>query len=439
MKKILHIAAIVFFIISFSISIAGAKWWIFGQSEEMPEFRYLYLNGVPYEETGRSTTFYRDNLPGGMIMLKGKASIQDRKIGLVQVSIDGKNTWLDARLSQDGSFEYGFRPEAGKTYQLYIRAVDTTGKANDVEKTFKEVNVAEINIQTVVRYVLDNLISAYKSEDPKRFMSLVSDDFVGDKVNLDRAIRKDFTNFDNIDLRYTLNNVSSDSKSKIYISLNFNRMLTSVKSGRTLTDNGMTEFILKLDQKYPTIYSMKWPIIFGVSDPQDVATGSVQQASNQQIIVVNTKGDVSTKPASEAQKQAQSGSSTPIISKNVTINIAAAPPPQSYDFATETLAVGLVAGDIGFFAAPAPGPRITLKNTIKLKYIGVKTVDSITEVDDQNTYALYGPPGPTAVQGQSYALYLANGKYVAMEIFAVGGATVTIRYKYQPNGTRYFQ
>ncbi len=73
---------------------------------------------------------------------------------------------------------------------------------------------------------MEGMAEAYRREDAGKFMSYVAEDFAGDAVNLDRAIRKDFSLFDNIDLRFTINNVASGGKG-IVVSINFSRSLIS--------------------------------------------------------------------------------------------------------------------------------------------------------------------------------------------------------------------
>ncbi len=84
-------------------------------------------------------------------------------------------------------------------------------------------------------------MEASQNENAAKFLTHVSSDFAGDKTNLDMALRKDFSFFDNIYMRYTLNNVASNAQG-IFVSLNYNRSVISSRSGRTFTDRGMTVF-----------------------------------------------------------------------------------------------------------------------------------------------------------------------------------------------------
>lgn len=279
-------------------STSQAKWWIFGQSENEISTKYLYLNGVSYDELGDKVTVYRETLPEGQLVLRGKAGTTSSQVAVVQVSRDGKATWQEAKRSDDGTFEYGFKPEIGKSYLLYVKVMDTTGKSNDVEATRKEITASDQNLTALIRKALDELIAAYRSEDPRGFMNLVSPDFAADAVILDRAVRKDFTAFDNLDLRYTLNNVTSATGGKIFVAITYSRNVTSARSGKTLSDKGVTEFIFALEEKGPKVFSMKNPLMFGLSDAENVATGSVPN-SEPTLRVSNDGIELSNQPIGE--------------------------------------------------------------------------------------------------------------------------------------------
>ncbi|NLA76114.1 MAG: hypothetical protein GX846_11705, partial [Deltaproteobacteria bacterium] len=211
MKKfnMLAVLTIILFLVS---THAQAKWWIFGQSQDEISIPYLYINNISYEEGGDEITLYREYLDSGNIEIRGKASVKKGSIGSVQISTDGQETWQKAELSKDGAFVYKFRPEPEKKYELYIKALNTSGKSNDFKETRKFVTVSDQDIKGAVIETLNRLTEAYMSENPRAFMENVSDDFAGDFTILDRAIRKDFTNFDNIDLRFTLTGMATGAK-----------------------------------------------------------------------------------------------------------------------------------------------------------------------------------------------------------------------------------
>ncbi len=269
---------------------AFAKWWIFGQSEEEVATRYLYLNEVSYDELGDKVTVYREILDHGQVVFKGRGQAGKNKVGAVQISFDGGGTWEKARLASDGSFELRFTPQMGETYQVAVKILDTAGKSNDVEATRKELVVSDRNITAVIRDALDQLIEAYHSEDARAFMALVDENFAGDATVLDRGVRKDFTLFDNLDLRYTLNNVTSGTQGKVFTSISFRRQVTSTRSGQTFQDRGVTEFIFVLNGEKALVSAMKNPLIFGLSEAAEVATGTVNSGENNEVLIIDESG-----------------------------------------------------------------------------------------------------------------------------------------------------
>lgn len=304
--KHIRIVFLIFALIVICANVSDAKWWIFGQSAEEITINYLYLNGLSYEEGGQKVMIYREFLQDGLVYLKGKASSGQGRIGAVQISIDGKEKWEKARLADDGTFFYSFAPEISKTYIIFLKIIDTAGKTNDVDNTRKEITVSDRNIQALIKELLDNLIVAYMNEDAAGFMTYISDDFEGDYSALDRAVRKDFNLFDGIDIRYTLNGVASDARG-ISVSINFNRNVMSSRSGKFFSDRGAASFVLAFGDKGLKVLSMKTPLIFGLSDSENVGTGTV--AGGGLFIVIDPKtGDITTQSDGTG---GASGSSTP--------------------------------------------------------------------------------------------------------------------------------
>ena len=165
----------------------SAQWWDFGKTEEPVSFRYIYLNGFSVEEIGPKMTIYRDLLPNGELKVEGRVMVKRGKVGLVRVSTDAKENWKDAKVGNKGVFEFAFRPEPGKTYELYIEATDTAGNTNPVDKTKTTIQIAEFDSREAIRRVLQKMAQAYIDEDRREFMRHVDRDFLGDYGFLDRA------------------------------------------------------------------------------------------------------------------------------------------------------------------------------------------------------------------------------------------------------------
>lgn len=438
-KTILLAAALLLLMLG---SGAEAKWWIFGQANDDVSISYLHLNDIAYEESGPKLTIFRDMLTNGEMVLRGKARVGKGKIGGVSVSLDNRETWKEAACSPDGGFEFRFRPETGKAYIMFVEVTDTAGKTNDIESTRKEIIVSEGSFQNDVRNALDALIAAYRAEDPTAFMSRISEEFAADPAVLDRAIRKDFTNFDNIDLRYTLNNVVSGNGG-VFAAITYSRQLTSARNGKTVSDRGVTELVFRPTDRGLKVSSMKFPLIFGLSDSSEVATGTVNSGTNDPVIVVSSDGTLSTVPFGDAQTEtddeagAESGSASIVSTFH---------PPMGFDFVSgepsnESGASFVITGGV---SGSAYG---FLTDGHAIKDLGSTALNSVTEAPADGYLTIYAV-GYDFLEGHTYAFRLPNSTYALMHVSRVihlppGDSTpptitMNIQYKYQPSGSRGF-
>lgn len=464
---------IMMFVIMLILTAAGAeaKWWIFGQSEEDVSIQYLFLNKSSFDETGSKIMLYKEMLTDGKITITGKANAGKGKVGSARVSLDKKETWNDANLSEGGAFEFSFRPELGKTYAIYIEVSDTTGKTNNINETYREVTVSDRNVQSIVREALNKLIAAYQNRDAQTFMSFVSEDFAGDVTNLDRAIRRDFSSFDNINLSYTLNNISSDSRG-ISVSLSFSRNLTSNKSGQSLKDKGITEFVFKMGEKMAKVFSMKNPLIFGVTGAPNVATGTVKPMTNDPIIIVDSRGNAAEAPAQlfdklvnddsvkitnnpDGTSEIKTDDTDIIVDRNGNQIGGGDKYSATVEKGSRNLNTGkwfsFIDGEVieagGDFSVLyyEHGDIIgVLADNVKYKDLGQVGIGSVTEAPDSG----YADNSGNVIfrEGNTYAFQLANGKYGLMEVRSVitqGGIgphffTMRFEYKYQTSGKRQF-
>lgn len=280
------VTALFAFAIAFMASTAQAGWWIFGQSDQDVTTSYLTLNNTSYAELGRSATLFTATLPGGEVVLRGRGATGKRsKIGAVQVSRDDGQTWSAAKLDRNGSFEYRFAPTTDQKTVLLVKVTDTAGKTNEVSDTRCELVFSDLDMNTVISDVMDRLVQAYVNENATSFMQLVSNDFAGESRVLDSAVRRDFSLFDNIDLGYSLNNVTV-AAGKVFVSFNYRRSIESARYGTNLSDTGITEFVFVQQGDRHVLYSMKKPVIFGLSEEDAVSTGVVNSPANSSVIGV---------------------------------------------------------------------------------------------------------------------------------------------------------
>lgn len=255
---------------------ADAKWWIFGKTDARIGIRNLKINGLSTGEAGDRVKIFSGSLgPDGLAKIAGSAITGKGTLGSVRITLDNKATWQDAKFSENGDFEYSFRPEAGKTYVMFIEIANSTGKTNKIDQTRKEISISAENVQARVREALDSLFDAYNRENLQRFMAWVGEDFAGSKPVLESAVKRDFEALSNIVMRYTINNVAAGQGGRVFVSVTFNRMVMLNKTGTINTDSGTTEFVFNSTSGKLSLFSMKRPLVFGLSDSENVATGRV--------------------------------------------------------------------------------------------------------------------------------------------------------------------
>lgn len=434
MKKIFTL--IILFSILLFVPKAEAKWWIFGQGNDEVNINYLYLNKTSYDESGNSVIIYKDTLANGFVNITGRASVKKGKIGAVLVTRDNKETWEKANLNDNGTFQYNFAPELGKNYNVFIKIIDTAGKNNDIDATYKKITVIDENISQLIRETLDKVVKSYENEEENLFMAFVSPDFIGDEAVLDTAIRKDFNAFDYIKLNFFINNISKSPDGKVYLSIQYNRTVVSTKSGQTYTDSGNTEIVFKNNNGNYKIFSMKNPLMFGLSDAGNVATGTIQSTNNDPIILVNSNGEVSEKPFKQAIDEIEDGSDTLADARTETGSFTVDQSTTGFNFDTgsTTTAIADINLEYNTLITVAKGGKAQ-------KLDGVGSLSSVTEVPA--TGYDWNIADVSTNIGSVYALQLANGNYAIMKITGYidngnPNSIMTADYEYQPDGSRNF-
>jgi len=288
MKKILLLITA---LLSIALT-ADAKWWIFGKANTDVGVKYLYINGIAADETGASIKLFKETLPsGGAVKINGKAALGKGAVGSVRLTLDNKDTWTDVKFAENGTFEYTFSPEAGKVYTFFIEVTDTAGKTNNIEGTRKVIELSAENIQTKIRVALDTLFDAYNRENLQKFMAGVGENFAGDKAMLERAVKRDFDALSNIVMRYSINNVAAGAQGRVFVSVTYNRLVFVNKTGASNTDTGTTEFVFDSAEGKLSLFSMKQPLMFGLSDADNVASGVVLGGADNPL-VLNDSGNL---------------------------------------------------------------------------------------------------------------------------------------------------
>jgi hypothetical protein len=118
---------------------------------------------------------------------------------------------------------------------------------------------------TIQTEVLDGMVNAYTGKNARQFMSFVAEDYAGDDTLLDRRIRRDFSKFVDMDIRYTFNNVTTDSRNEnISAAVTFTRSYTAVKTSKRINKTGSAVFIFRMVDGNPKLFDMKRSSMFGM-------------------------------------------------------------------------------------------------------------------------------------------------------------------------------
>jgi len=194
---------------------------------------YWYINKKPMTGGEKKLTFYKEMLPGGILEIAGKGSSKNAPVIKAEISTDGKETWKEAPVAKNGTFRFSVKADMGTSLHIFVRITDAKGMTNDVDAAYREVVISKTTVNAAVRETLDGLMDAFMSKDTARFMSYFSEDYVGDKTIYDRRARRRLSRVNDIDIRYSINNITSGDAGKISTSFNFNRRYTSVRTSKT--------------------------------------------------------------------------------------------------------------------------------------------------------------------------------------------------------------
>ncbi len=424
-RQFLHgILALLLFAIAQS---ATAQWWRFGSDSGQPVFSDLLFNNVSALRVDRSLQFSPEDLDQRKIAVRGRAEVGQGKIGRVEASLDDGANWTAIPVGERGLFAFEFVPEIEHAYRFKIRALSTTGQSSDEAEHAFEFKVVKEDNRALAKAAFQQLLDRYMARDRSGFMGLVSREFLGNETALDSAIGNDFRFFDSIRIEPTIQRMAaSDNRWTIYF--NFRRQVRSVRSGQMLTDQAMTSVTLIRDGDGYKLQELAAPLIFGVSDPSNVATYVTGEAVGRPVLTVNEKtGEVSTQ--TQGQTTDSTGGSGRVDSGNVELNMG-----QGYSFRTggkvDNVQPG---GDFafgGFF-------EMFLGNEVEAA--AVLGSFSLSQPPAINPGAL--TPGLEFVHlqvGQVIGIKLVSGKYALVRLASQNGQ-VSRRFEYLLSDTPNFK
>jgi hypothetical protein len=118
----------------------------------------------------------------------------------------------------------------------------------------------------LVREALGQLIAAYEAKDSRRFSELVSERYTGEESILDTAVRRDFSTYHNLTIRYTVNNITLDSDGgKAFVAITYTRGWTDIKTSKTRSETRETSLVFIRENGVYKLYSQNRPLLFGLN------------------------------------------------------------------------------------------------------------------------------------------------------------------------------
>lgn len=155
-------------------------------------------------------------------------------------------------------------------------------------------------LEMQVKQALDEMVHAYRQRNIRVFMNHVSKDFRGEYSLLALGVRRDLRSFDDVDLRYVVvNTAGGDGKAEFTVI--FQRRVISSRDGLSYKDSGMTQLLFESENGQAKLVSMKYPLLFGVSDAGRLAAGGIAASSeNADALVVDRLGNVAVVPFRQA-------------------------------------------------------------------------------------------------------------------------------------------
>jgi hypothetical protein len=227
------------------------------------------------------------------------------------------------------------------------------------------------------------------------------------------------------------------------LTVKYNRSVIANKDGRSYKDNVLTQLTFNLEDGQAKLYDMKFPLIFGLSEGLQIATGLVRTAESVNVLTLDRRGNVNVQPFNDALNAANGNSVIQgMVALASTFNSI-----QGFSMAERRKITSTeeLQGDFGWFPWE---PCLLLQNGTKYAILPNWSFNSVTQAPDPAAtfYETFTATSFVSVSvGQTFALQLAgSNKFAIIEIEScsayptVENTSGTIRYKYQPSGSRSF-
>ena len=325
------------------------------------------------------------------------------------------------------------------------------------------INETPVASEDEVKKAFFAILKAYINEDQGTFMGFIADDFQGNRSALEDAIDDDFRFFNNITISPTISRIVQAGDS-FEVDFVFYRKLQSAKTGSVVSDNASSYMLFKRTDDGCKVIAMASPLIFGLSNAEEVATNVDSGAVGKEIIVVDsntgsvTKAEQQTTVAETASGNVRTG--TESMHSNLIFTGPDSGVGECFIFSSQSITTDSSeqiehrahTGDFSLFRSPNAGDPIyfSTANGAMLKDLGSGSLDSVTSVPADSSAYTYAIPlsGPHVIpeSGRLYAFKTSAG-YSVIRITSLSASVtspissvvdVTFDYKIQMNGTNNF-
>lgn len=111
-----------------------------------------------------------------------------------------------------------------------------------------------------VLQTLDALIDAYQNKNSMAFSRYVSERYTGDDMILDSRIRDTMRRAHDVGIRYTVNNLTSDGRGKVFVAVTYTREYTDIGTTQRVVHTGQAALIFIRDGGEYLLYSQPNPL-----------------------------------------------------------------------------------------------------------------------------------------------------------------------------------
>ncbi|MBF0216230.1 MAG: hypothetical protein HQL30_04465 [Candidatus Omnitrophica bacterium] len=393
----------------------------------------------------RVNTLTIPNVPGEMVLTSSE--LRDNTIEIT--------AWLDnlygiktVLISEDGSvfkeipvdrqIRYSFHPVPGKQYIPRIKLkFESDEKVFDLLSNGQTLVYRDIDHTVLIRDAVKELADSYESKNIANVSSLISRDFLGNKIFLEEGIRFDFDMFDDIRLTIFIDRIEKNNA--LFIAeTRWQKTQTPKKTGQQQRTSGSTRMIFLLEDGKMKIYNLKGNLIYATLSPEIASSSGLGEAVVEAIRVDRDTRNPE-QPGSGATQET-GGVSSVLSVRTGTVTSVDLPMASNMDRGF-FFSSGAQADAVGDFVLEFPNLLFTYGNAKIQDVSGTYTFDSLSTAPDI-TNEVNGP----ATAGKVYLLVTQEGYYAKMRIDTVNAdqdgmndddmVTMTFTYAVQTDGSR---